>query len=71
MVNTDKQTKPYTTSNVVANIPSSFRGPQNYKVNLENVRCYFCKQLGHLKKDCEKRKKWVVKKGLFKKIVNK
>ncbi|TQD70362.1 hypothetical protein C1H46_044104 [Malus baccata] len=73
MVNAGKQTKPFNTSTTTANVASSSRGPQNFRPNLENVKCYFCKQYGHLKRDCEKRKKWAVKKGkgIFKKNVNK
>ncbi|XP_009353652.3 uncharacterized protein LOC103944907 [Pyrus x bretschneideri] len=73
MMNAGKQTKLFNTSTTIANVASSSKGPQNLKPNLENVKCYFCKQHGHLKRDCEKRKKWAVKKGkgIFKKNVNK
>ncbi|KAB2594970.1 hypothetical protein D8674_030420 [Pyrus ussuriensis x Pyrus communis] len=73
MVNAGKQTKPFNTSTTTASVASSSRGPQNLRPNLENVKCYFCKQYGHLKRDCKKRKKWAVKKGkgIFTKNVNK
>jgi hypothetical protein len=30
----------------------------------KKLRCHFCKKIGHLKKDCLKRKKWFEKKGI-------
>ncbi|CAN6700411.1 unnamed protein product [Malus baccata var. baccata] len=44
----------YTTTAIYA---SSSKGPVTHK-DMDNIKCYSCKKLGHVKKDYEKRKFW-------------
>lgn len=64
-MNIGKTFKPYNSygTNVVG-APSFSRGPQVYKGNYENIKCFFCKKHGHMKRDCEKHNKWAAKKGI-------
>ncbi|KAM0968159.1 hypothetical protein TB1_015836 [Malus domestica] len=55
--------KPFNSYDTAMNASSS-KGPEMSKKNMDNVKCYFCKRFGHMKKDCEKRKNWKVKKGI-------
>lgn len=59
--------KPYKPSNFThyadRDSPSFFKGSKGYKGNIKNVKCYFCEGYGHLKRDCEKHKRWAIKKG--------
>ncbi|KAK9669262.1 hypothetical protein RND81_13G120100 [Saponaria officinalis] len=41
---------------------SFFKGPES-KIQKEK-KCFFCKKVGHFKKDCLKRKAWFEKKGI-------
>nr|XP_011468791.1 PREDICTED: uncharacterized protein LOC105352788 [Fragaria vesca subsp. vesca] len=34
--------------------------------NLQKVKCFFCKKVGHIKKNCDGFKRWMVKKGFAK-----
>ena len=31
----------------------------------KDQKCFFCKRMGHFKKDCPKRKAWFEKKGMY------
>lgn len=33
---------------------SSSKGPVTHKDYMDKIKCYFCKKLGHLKRDCDK-----------------
>ena len=46
--------------------PSSSKGPQNLKPKQTTVfKCFFCKNSGHMKKNCAKYKAWLEKKGTY------
>ncbi|KAB2632747.1 GMP synthase [glutamine-hydrolyzing]-like [Pyrus ussuriensis x Pyrus communis] len=50
-----KKYKPYNLSNSHAiGTPSSSKRSQAFKVNVENIKCYFCKKYGHMKRDYDK-----------------
>lgn len=50
-----KKYKPYNLSNSHSiGTPSSSKGSQAFKVNVENIKCYFCKKYGHMKRDYDK-----------------
>ncbi|KAM1000142.1 hypothetical protein ACFX2A_006927 [Malus domestica] len=53
--------KPFNSYDTAMNASSS-KGPEMSKKNMDNVKCYFYKRFGHMKKDCEKRKNWKIKK---------
>ncbi|CAO2827720.1 unnamed protein product [Amaranthus hypochondriacus] len=45
---------------------AKFKGKQKLQPNGEikkESKCFFCKSKGHMKQDCEKYKKWLIKKG--------
>ncbi|XP_066324904.1 probable histone acetyltransferase HAC-like 1 [Miscanthus floridulus] len=59
----ERQTPPSSSSNLVlvkVKNPLHVSEGQIHK----KLRCHFCKKIGHLKKDCLKRKKWFEKKGI-------
>lgn len=45
-------------------ISPSLKKNTNWKK--KSFECFFCKREGHMKRDCEKYKNWVAKKGLHK-----
>ncbi|PRQ43313.1 putative transcription factor interactor and regulator CCHC(Zn) family [Rosa chinensis] len=48
----------------------SHKGSHNFKsAKNKNFKCFFCKKPNHMKKDCEKYKKWLAKKGIHKEEV--
>ncbi|TQD68890.1 hypothetical protein C1H46_045577 [Malus baccata] len=79
LVHTDKGKKPFfhsgkapklTSNSSAAMTASSSKRPENYKDIMDNIRCYFCKRTGHMKRDCEKLKDLKTKKGFHKKRYN-
>lgn len=42
---------------------ASIKGPEG-QIRKEKQKCFFCKKMGHFKKDCPKRKAWFEKKGI-------
>ncbi|KAM1176109.1 hypothetical protein ACFX2I_028384 [Malus domestica] len=47
-----KPSKPFNFSHSAGNNILSSKGPQGFRVDMEKVKCYFCKEYGHFKRDC-------------------
>ena len=47
-----KPSKPFNFSHSAGNNTLSSKRPQGFRVDMEKVKCYFCKEYGHFKRDC-------------------